>query len=53
MNNVHEDAPVVFESKWALSYLRGPRKANITIRLVAMVSATYVSSTSEAATPAW
>jgi hypothetical protein len=24
MNNVHEDAPVVFESRWALSYLRGP-----------------------------
>src|SRR5204862_902960 len=23
MNNVHEDAPVVFESRWALSYLRG------------------------------
>ena len=24
MNNVHEDEPVVFESRWALSYLRGP-----------------------------
>ena len=24
MNNVHEDAPVAFESRWALSYLRGP-----------------------------
>ncbi len=24
MNNVHEDAPEVFESRWALSYLRGP-----------------------------
>jgi hypothetical protein len=24
MNNVHEDAPVVFQSRWALSYLRGP-----------------------------
>jgi hypothetical protein len=24
MNNVHEDAPVVFESRWALSYLAGP-----------------------------
>ena len=24
MNNVHEDMPVVFESRWALSYLRGP-----------------------------
>ncbi len=24
MNNVHEDRPVVFQSRWALSYLRGP-----------------------------
>lgn len=24
MNNVHEDAPVIFETRWALSYLRGP-----------------------------
>jgi hypothetical protein len=24
MNNVHEDEPVVFQSRWCLSYLRGP-----------------------------
>lgn len=24
MNNVHEDQPVVFRTRWALSYLRGP-----------------------------
>jgi len=24
MNNVHEQVPVVFETRWALSYLRGP-----------------------------
>lgn len=24
MNNVHEDGPVVIESRWCLSYLRGP-----------------------------
>lgn len=24
LNNVHDDAPVVFESRWAMSYLRGP-----------------------------
>jgi hypothetical protein len=24
MHNVHEDAPVVFETRWCLSYLRGP-----------------------------
>jgi hypothetical protein len=24
MNNVHEDQPVVFQTRWAMSYLRGP-----------------------------
>jgi hypothetical protein len=24
LNNVHEDAPVIFHTRWALSYLRGP-----------------------------
>jgi len=24
MNNVHDDAPAIFETRWALSYLRGP-----------------------------
>lgn len=24
MNNVHEDGPLVFETRWAMSYLRGP-----------------------------
>ena len=24
MHNVHEDTPVVFETRWAMSYLRGP-----------------------------
>ena len=24
MNNVHNDAPIVFETRWAMSYLRGP-----------------------------
>jgi len=24
MNDVHEDTPVVFETRWAMSYLRGP-----------------------------
>jgi hypothetical protein len=24
MNNVHEDEPVVFETRWVMSYLRGP-----------------------------
>jgi hypothetical protein len=28
MNNVHEDAPVLFETRWAMSYLRGPLTRN-------------------------
>jgi len=28
MNNVHEDAPVVFETRWTLSYLAGPLTRN-------------------------
>ena len=24
LNNVHEDAPEVFQTRWTLSYLRGP-----------------------------
>ena len=24
LNNIHDDAPVVFESRWVMSYLRGP-----------------------------
>ncbi len=24
MNNVHDDGPVIFETRWAMSYLRGP-----------------------------
>jgi hypothetical protein len=28
MNNVHEDVPEVFETRWSLSYLRGPLTRN-------------------------
>jgi len=28
MNNVHDDGPEVFESRWAMSYLRGPLTRN-------------------------
>ena len=24
MNNVHDDGPIVFETRWVMSYLRGP-----------------------------
>ncbi len=35
MNNVHEDAPVVFQSRWALSFLRGPLTKDQISRLMA------------------
>jgi hypothetical protein len=50
MNNVHEDAPVVFESRWALSYLRGPLGRNEIRRLMAGRPA--VAPTGRAASPA-
>jgi len=28
MNNVHESGPVIFETRWAMSYLRGPLTRN-------------------------
>ena len=28
MNNVHQDAPVIFETRWCMSYLRGPLTRN-------------------------
>jgi hypothetical protein len=35
LNNVHEDHPVVFQSRWALSYLRGPLTREQISRLMA------------------
>lgn len=34
MNNVHEDEPVIFETRWAMSYLRGPLTRNQIQKLV-------------------
>ncbi len=35
MNNVHEDEPEIFQSRWALSYLRGPLSRQDIKRLMA------------------
>jgi hypothetical protein len=35
LNNVHEDQPVVFQTRWALSYLRGPLTRDEIGRLMA------------------
>jgi hypothetical protein len=55
LNNVHEDAPVLFQTRWTLSYLRGPITRD-QIRLLsgrnAAQPATSASSVTDAATPA-
>jgi hypothetical protein len=51
MNNVHEDQPVVFQTRWALSYLRGPLTTGEISRLMAERKATLTRSVSEGGAP--
>lgn len=48
MNNVHEDAPVAFETRWALSYLRGPLGRLQIKQLMDPVKAAAVNQTTAA-----
>jgi hypothetical protein len=51
MNNVHDDAPVVFQSRWALSYLRGPlTRDQIQTLMASRKAALPTSSATESAT---
>ncbi len=51
MNNVHDDAPLVFETRWVMSYLRGPlTKDQIKLLMSGHRSSPAVAAT--AATPA-
>ncbi|MBM3167043.1 MAG: ATP-binding protein [Chloroflexi bacterium] len=52
MNNVHDDAPTIFESRWAMSYLRGPLTRNQIKVLMESVRPTVVSAQPPAASPA-
>jgi hypothetical protein len=64
MNNVHDDHPVVFQTRWTLSYLRGPltrqqiqklmgpRKAGGTDRAGGPPSAATAAPAAEASAPA-
>lgn len=47
MNNVHDDGPVVFETRWALSYLAGP----LASRQIAALTAKETKPADDAATP--
>lgn len=55
MNNVHDDAPVVFQSRWALSYLRGPLTQTQIAKLMesrkALTEAIAAGESSSAASP--
>ncbi len=44
MNNVHEDEPVLFETRWCLSYLRGPLTRAQIKTLMDPVRATHASA---------
>lgn len=48
LHNVHDDAPVVFQSRWAMSYLRGPLTRPEIKRLMDPVKAGVASAPSGA-----
>ena len=50
MRNVHDDAPVLFQSRWALSYLRGPLTGPEISRLMADQKAAARAGAQNAAT---
>ncbi len=54
LNNVHEDGPVLFETRWALSYLAGPMTRD-QIRRISQsdVSSPAPPASPRATTPAW
>jgi hypothetical protein len=51
MNNVHKDAPVIFETRWCMSYLRGPLTRNQIKDLMDPLRAGLVAKPTAAATP--
>jgi hypothetical protein len=52
MNDVHEDEPVVFETRWAMSYLRGPLTREQLRRLGAQPAAAPAPAPVASAAPA-
>jgi hypothetical protein len=49
MRNVHDDAPVLFQSRWALSYLRGPLTG---VEISKLMAPQRTAKPQQAATPA-
>ena len=52
MHNVHEDAPVVFQTRWTLSYLRGPLGRDEIRRLMSPVKEALQAQPASAQAPA-
>jgi hypothetical protein len=52
MNNVHDDAPIVFQVRWALSYLRGPLTRQQIKLLMSSQRAAGASAAASVAAPA-
>ncbi len=52
LNNVHEDAPVLFETRWTLSYLRGPMARPEIRKIMAGREATPAPAAAAASAPA-
>ncbi len=49
MNNVHEDEPVIFETRWVMSYLRGPLTRSQIKQLMETKKAAVASAVQESA----
>ncbi len=50
MNNVHEDEPVTFETRWCMSYLRGPLGRNEIKKLMDPIKQSITTNPTPAAT---
>lgn len=52
LHNVHEDHPVIFQTRWAMSYLRGPLTRSQVHQLVAETRPEVMAPTAVAVAPA-
>ena len=52
LHNVHEDEPIIFQTRWAMSYLRGPLSRDQVAQLMAPVKQRWVEAQAAPATSA-